>query len=820
MADDRQVTLSGPLADPFNVIRVSGEEALGRLYEITVDLLSRDSDVDFGEVLGQPLGVRIALPGGGERFFHGLVTRFGQTGGEGRYAAYRAVLRPWAWYLSRASDCRIFQEMTIPDIVKAVFREHGFSDFEESLSGDYSAHTYCVQYRETDFNFVCRLLEEEGITFFFRHEQDRHILVLADGLSAYSTLAGYEQIPYYPPGNEARRERDHISEWLLDQEIQTELYALRDYDFEKPKANLDAKASIQRSHGAESFEIYDYPGYYKEKSDGEILAEVRIEEQQARFETLHGQGDARGIAPGFLFSLTNHPRPDQNREVLVTQARYEVDAGQYETAGGSGAVSMHCAFTAVPSDQAYRPARATPKPVVQGPHTATVVGPAGETVWTDQYGRVKVQFHWDREGKRDENSSCWLRVSQMSAGKNWGAMFVPHVGHEVIVSFLEGDPDQPIITGRVYNADNMPPLPLPDDRYKSIVRDHYGNEIRMDGTPGEEHISIYSPTHKSKMWLGRSYKRISESDEWSKTYGDKWSVQVGNKLISTLGLTNSITVGNALSLTVGASETVKASTDLSLFVGAKWNCSIGPEFNYLVSPKFTWGYSVDIKKTEGDYRRTSTSDIILDSDKDVILAGGKSDNTLLTSNDEELSLSYGSDPGNSARTASDLKVDGDAKYAAGMAAAGIATAVGSALMQRSTMEQNETVDADSGDTVSFEHTAPIMATMGSINAVIGFGVFLGSLGSVKSDRDTPPPRHSTSSAKVTLKKELVEVHAGSGQESKMTIKPRRIRSDVPDGAFDIRVKHFKVNQNMLKVDKVAKKFSVKAKIDHKNLKVT
>ncbi|UEX76674.1 type VI secretion system Vgr family protein [Spiribacter halobius] len=660
----RDVTLAGALGDRLIVRRLSGTEQLGRPFEYTVELLGTDEALAFPDVLGQPLTVRMSLPDGGARFFNGFVTRFAQLGRSGRHALFQAHLRPWLWYLSRCSDCRIFQERSVPEIVQAVFREHGFSDFEDSLSGSYDSREYCVQYRESDLQFVSRLLEEEGIYFFFRHEEDRHTLVMADDYAAHAAPEGYEEVPYYPPGNEAGRERDHISDWLLTQEIQPELYALRDFDFEKPRANLEAKGAIERQHSAESYEVYDYPGGYREKSAGERYARVRVEEQQARFERVRGTGNVRGLGAGALFRLRGYPRDDQNREYLVTGASFEIDANPLETREVGEGTAFSCAFTAMDSQEPFRPVRSTPRPVVQGPQTAVVVGQSGQDIWTDKYGRVKVQFHWDREGSSDENSSCWVRVSQNWAGRNWGGMFLPHIGHEVLVSFLEGDPDRPIITGRVYNADNMPPEDLPSHKTKSIIRDYgdnemvwegkegeqfirinqkCGNQLIMNGKPGEESVSLSdkfgnlllmdavgrmialrSPSKSSGLVLGKSKHEFTESDSFSVTggmtgdvfMGSTSTALIGSKLITTLGHSMSVSVGSASSL------------------------SFGHTLEYANATKVTLGKSSSYSKTSKNNTLAAENDVTLDASDTVWILGGSNDQSIVKADRDELMLSY------------------------------------------------------------------------------------------------------------------------------------------------------------------------------------
>ena len=496
---ERAVEIFTPLGDDVLLFhRMTATEALGRLFQFDLDLLSKDPNIKFEDLLGQNVTVRLELPQDKIRYFNGFVSRFSLSGSLGELSVYTATVRPWLWFLTRTADCRIFQEMTVPDIIKQVFRDHGFTDFEEALSGTYRKWTYCVQYRETDFNFVSRLMEQEGIYYYFKHEKDKHMLVLSDSVSSHEPFPDYEKIPFFPPDEHLRREEHHIHEWTVSQEVQPGIYALNDYDFERPKANLQVKSAIQRRHARAAMEIFDYPGEYTQASDGETYVRARIEELQAEYEQVEGESNARGLTVGSLFELFDFPREDQNREYLIVSATHELESVAYTSGSSADGEDVYaCSFTALHSKQPYRQPRITPKPMVQGSQTAVVVGPAGEEIYTDKYGRVKIQFHWDRYGKYDENSSCWVRVSHPTAGKSWGAVQIPRIGQEVIVDFLEGDPDQPIITGRVYNANQMPPFELPGAGMVSGMKSNSTpggggyNEMSMNDTKGKEGITIH-----------------------------------------------------------------------------------------------------------------------------------------------------------------------------------------------------------------------------------------------------------------------------------------------------------------------------------------
>ncbi|HRD48340.1 MAG: type VI secretion system tip protein VgrG [Candidatus Competibacter sp.] len=520
--------------------RMTATEQLGRLFEFDLELLSERTDIALSEVLGKNMTVRMELPearGGGTRYFNGFVTRFSYLGMRGlRYGLYRATLSPWLWFLTRTSDCRIFQNMTVPAIIEQVFHDHGFNDFiPTKLSGSYRTWEYCVQYRETDFNFVSRLMQQEGIYYYFTHENGKHTLVLADNPGSHSTFSGYDQVPYYPPDVQEFRERDHIYEWTVEKQVQSGAYALNDFDFMAPRKNLRTLASTPKDHAMADLPMYDYPGDYTEASDGNAYSAVRLQELLAQHEILRGQGIARGLAVGYLFSLTHYGREDQNRKYLIVSAVHDLQSDTYESVAGIDAAKPYVGrITAIDAQQQYRAPRINPKPVVQGPQTAIVVGASGDEIHTDQYGRVKCQFHWDRYGEANQNSSCWIRVAQSWAGKKWGTLYLPRVGHEVIVDFLEGDPHRPIITGRVYNDINKPPYTLPDNKTMSTLKSLSStggdgfNEFRFEDKKGSEQIFLHAERNQdirvknnALEWIGNERHLIVKKKQFEQVEGEK-----------------------------------------------------------------------------------------------------------------------------------------------------------------------------------------------------------------------------------------------------------------------------------------------------------
>ena len=561
----RLAQVSSPLGPDVLLLRhMSGGDELGRPFEYELQLTSSDDAIDLNRLLGKPMSVSVQLSSGGNRYFHGLVARCSQNVDTGQFASYQVTLRPWLWMLTRTSDCKIFQNLTIPQIIKQVFRDLGFFDFEDTLSRPYREWEYCVQYRETSFDFVSRLMEQEGIYYFFRHEKDRHVLVLADAYGAHQPAPGYESVPFYPPDGQ-HRERDHVSDWRLAQEVQPGSLELNDYDFQRPSARIDVRSAMPRPHSAGDYPLYDYPGSYVQSEDGEHYARTRIEAIQSLHERVELSGTARGLSAGHVFSLTGFSRQDQNREYLIVASRYLISQESLETGSSSAGLQFESALTCIDAHQSFRTQPSTKRPIVKGPQTAVVVGTEGSEIFTDAFGRVKVHFYWDRHDQSNENSSCWIRVSQAWAGKNWGSMQIPRIGQEVIVSFLEGDPDRPIITGRVYNAEQTVPYELPANATQSGTKSRSSkggtpanfNEIRMEDKKGAEQLYIHAE---------RNQDIVVEVDESHSVGHDRYK-SIGNDETVTVGRNRVRAVKQDDVLLVGSSKTDSISRSYLIEVG-------------------------------------------------------------------------------------------------------------------------------------------------------------------------------------------------------------------------------------------------------------
>ncbi len=604
--DNRFIQLFTPLGkDALLLHSFSGKEGVSELFHFDLKMHSENRSLKFDQIVGKKATIKISLPDGSERYINGIINSFTQGGSsplEGGttptvFAHYYATLVPWLWVLTQTSDCRIFQNQTVPDILAQVFREHGFSDFKNRLQGNFEPREYCVQYRESDFNFVSRLMEEEGIFYFFEHEQDKHTLVLANHPSEFKPCPLQSSVSYKSLIGEERVE-DVITEWNLSQAVRPGKYTLTDFNFEKPSLDLTASVTGQDER---KLEIYHYPGQYLTKDEGERLVGIRLQEEESPRLVVTGESTCRGLAAGYRFTLRDHYRRDFNKEYALISIHHRADQGaNYRSSEWEAAQNFTYTnrFECIPHPTPFRPPRITPVPTVSGSQTAIVVGPPGEEIYVDKYGRVKVQFHWDREGKYNEKSSCWVRVSQNWAGKRWGAIFIPRIGQEVIVDFLEGDPDQPIITGCVYNAESMPPYPLPDEKTKSTIKSYSSkggggfNEIRFEDKKGSEQLFIQAEKQQdnrvkedSLEWVGRDRHLIIKRDQLEQVEGDKHlqvkgdhnekvdgtvSLKVGMDLQEKVGMKAALDAGMEIHLKAGMNLVVESGTTLTLKVGGNY----------------------------------------------------------------------------------------------------------------------------------------------------------------------------------------------------------------------------------------------------------
>ncbi len=477
-------------ADALLLEGFTGEEGISMPFRFTLDLRSEDPAIDAEQLLRTAVTVTLQLGDGGERTVHGRISRFVQLGRTEELTSYEAEIVPWLWFLGLSTDCRVFQNLSVLEIVEQVFDGLGYADYEIKCTRSYAPREYCVQYRETHLSFVSRLLEEEGIFYFFQHADDKHMLILADAPGAVEPCPGQTAARFATqPG--AWQGEDVVTAFVREHAVQTGKVTLRDYDYLQPALQLEGAVA-----GEGDQEAYDYPGGFTALEQGERCARLCLEEYEARRHVVHGESTCRAFSSGYRFDLREHYRGDSNQTYQLIRLRHVARGEAY--ASGAGAFEYHNSFVAIPHRVPYRPPRRTRKPVVRGSQTAMVVGKSGEEVWVDQYGRVKLHFYWDRLGQRDENSSCWVRVSTPTAGKGWGSVQLPRIGQEVVVDFLEGDPDRPIITGSVFNADQMPPFSLPGAGIQMGMKSHSSpggggfNEISMTDTKGQEGMTVHA----------------------------------------------------------------------------------------------------------------------------------------------------------------------------------------------------------------------------------------------------------------------------------------------------------------------------------------
>ena len=545
------ITIDGT-AVPLLLHWLSGHEELGRPFGYRLELYSESKDLKFDAILGKPMTVCLAKMVG-NRFFNGIVTELTRVGESDRYLIFQAVLSPKLWLLTRTTDCRVYQKKTVPDIVKEVLREHAITFSDRLTAGAYGKWDYLTQYRESDFDFISRIMEREGIYYYFKHTQAAHELVLSDSAASHDTRDNYDKIPFWSPGN-SQAERDHFTGWRSLNAVTSLGNTLQAHDFRLRKgANIAGKAGAAAEHEHDEFQLYDYPGHYvgsqnedetadagKIRTTGEHYARVQLEEQRSHLERIEAEGNVLGLETGAIFQFDDLAAPTD--KLLVVAAHHELRNSAFESSDeGIGEREIcHMTCSAISASRPFRSSRSVDKPVVAGPETAIVVGPRGQEIHTDKYGRVRIQFHWDRDGESNESSTCWVRVGQMWAGPNWGSIYIPRIGQEVVVQFLGGDPDRPIITGTVYNADNMPPYTLPENATQSGIKSRSTpkgtssnfNELRFEDKKGAEEVFIQAEKNKT----------VKVKHNRSATIGADDSIAVGGD--------RSVTVKGNLSVTV------------------------------------------------------------------------------------------------------------------------------------------------------------------------------------------------------------------------------------------------------------------------------
>lgn len=550
-----KLTIKTPLGPNKLLLRsFDGTERISGLFRFTLEMVSEDNSLDFSAIVGKAVTVTLTMNDGGKHNFNGIVGRFTQAQSDVRLTTYYAEIHPWLWLLTMTRDCRIFQNKSVPDIIKQLFGDLGFTDFKDELKGTYTARDYCVQYDESAFNFVSRLMEDEGIFYFFEHTEDKHTLVLADDADSHQGCPGLTAAKYRQ--TDIDHTDDHaVTGFTIEQQVVTGTYAHDDFNFETPSTDL----IVEEAGTGSKMRVYEYPGGFMDKGSGESLAKIRLDAFEQPQKIVRGEGYVRAFTAGYKFDLKEHYRSNANATYVLRWVSHSATQERYSNS-----------FEAFPLDVPFRPPRETQKPLIVGTQTAIVVGKSGEEIWTDKYGRIKVQFHWDQKGKNDENSSCWMRVDYGWAGKKWGGIFLPRIGQEVIVSYLEGDPDRPIVTGAVYNAEQTVPYTLPADQTKSTIKSNTSkggagfNEIRFEDKKDNEEIYVHAQKDnnivvehdRTKKVLNDETNTIKQNRSTTIQEGnDTYVVEKGNRTFQVNTGNETYKVKGTRDLTVTGNET-------------------------------------------------------------------------------------------------------------------------------------------------------------------------------------------------------------------------------------------------------------------------
>ena len=615
--------------------KLSGREALSSAFEITVDLLSSDARIDRKTLLGQSITVAIPTQGVmSTRYLNGKITQvrvYSQELNGARYAVYSLVMEPDLWPMKRDRNLRIFQSQTVPQIIKALLGEYKVK-IEDKLTGNYRVWGYCVQYQESSFDFISRLMELEGIYYYFRHEIDGHTLVLMDSAYEHRPYTGYEVIPYHVTPSGGVTDREGISLWELQDRVTPGIYSIDDYDFRKPNAWMFQARQNPSSPSPGQIDVYDWPGHYVDHDHGEFYAKIRQEVWQVEHQQISAVGTALGLAPGYTFSLLNAPFFSDNGEYLTTDAYYDFEENNYAS-GSESSTKHNIAIKVIPSEITFRADPKTSWPRTHGPQTAKVVGPKGESIWTDKYGRIKVKFHWDRLAKGDDTSSCWVRVSSAWAGQGYGSVQIPRVGDEVVIDFINGDPDRPIVTGRVYNEASMPPWDLPASatqmgfysRSKDGHRDT-ANAFRFEDKSGHEQIWIHA--EKNMDTEVESCETHHVGVDRQKTIGRDEKVTIKRNRQANVGENALSNTGTKHVINVGEDETVLTmDKDGNALLEANTSIKLKVKDNYiLISPE-----GIQIQVDSGNIHAESELQALFKGNELTTLGDGK--NSELKAND-------------------------------------------------------------------------------------------------------------------------------------------------------------------------------------------
>lgn len=580
----RPAILTSPFGDSvLHFTSMAAREGISETFLFEVEAVSTQSALDFDRALGKNCCVSYTTHKGELRHYNGVLTAAEWLGQRSDLHHYRLTLEPWFRLLDYVSDCRFFQQMTVIDIVRQVFSESGFSDFEFRTSESYDKIEYCVQYREAHGAFVSRLLEEQGIYYFFEHGKDRHTMVLADSRSSLRPAPGLASVPFRHLGETNFRDEQYISAWRPTRRFQSGKVALNDYDYLKPSARLLAQSSKPGGYAKSDLEVYDYHARYDERGKGERLARIRLEARQSLDFRREGAGDAASLVPGTLTKLAEHAQASENIQYLVVGCSHRLTAQGYLSGQDGQNDGYAGTYLLQPADRPFRAPFRTPKPSISGVQTARVVGKEGEEIDVDEHGRILVQFHWDRDKKQSRR----VRVAQNWSGNAWGSIVTPRIGMEVVVEFVEGDPDFPLVTGTVYNGQNRTPFALPKDKTVSGMKsrssksDNGYNQLSFEDKTDQEKIHLHGEKdldikvkHAETREIGCEFSpprgKASRSTKL-KAGDDVLKVDTGDQKISIGGSqkvdvveTIRITAGVQLQLQVGASVITMTPASISI----------------------------------------------------------------------------------------------------------------------------------------------------------------------------------------------------------------------------------------------------------------
>ena len=587
---DRLFSFQSPFPAEGTIARsLKAEESLSTLFRFQLELISDEAELDHDAIIGQKVCVGIKhADGSSKRYYHGHVSSFWQGEAEDRYYTYHAEVVPWLWFLTLTQDCRIYQDKTVPEVVKDVFDRYGFSDYDFSgIRLNHVRWDYCTQYRESAFTFVARLLEMEGIYYWFKHENDRHVLMLGDHASSHQDLPYQSEFRYErSEGPGVMHSDDAVWNWTPRKSVRPGKYTHDEFHFEKPKPRgkdlLRVTTETTKSVGADKrFEVYDFPGEYEDRGEGEDYGTIRQEALEADQHELEGTSNCRAFTPGFKIKLIEHHHSKQNDTYLLTQVTHSAHEGSVYYGDPAGGARYENTFRCIPAKTQYRPPRKTLRHQMLGIQSGIVTGPAGEEIYCDNHGRIKVQFNWDRLGQYNENTSCWLRVMQPWAGANWGQIWVPRIGQEVVIDFFEGDPDRPVVIGGLYNQDSPPPYDLPSNQTRMGVKtrsskgggpDNF-NELRLEDKKGDE-LFLMHAERDMDVSVERNLNELVEEDRTELVKGNH-TEKVERDYHLTVAGKRSTRVDGKESLECGGDIHIKAAGKIFLEAGMEIHLKAG-----------------------------------------------------------------------------------------------------------------------------------------------------------------------------------------------------------------------------------------------------